>query len=182
MNFIIDTDSLSKQLRELITFLKYSTRETLFLFFAVALFHVASWFKKVDLKELPFLVPWQLYIFLGLRVIAGCFVIYVSYRFWRKIALVRPPSDNPLANSIKGLTAFTDNAEDGDLFRHLERDRELAELQRYINNSQIPFVVVMGESGAGKTSLLRAGLSYLLKDSETKYIYWEALPRDAVGD
>lgn len=34
----------------------------------------------------------------------------------------------------------------------------------------------MGESGAGKTSLLRAGLSQVLQDRGVGFLYWEALP------
>lgn len=37
----------------------------------------------------------------------------------------------------------------------------------------------MGESGAGKTSLLRAGLSYGLKSEQQSYIYWVAFPKHA---
>jgi hypothetical protein len=38
----------------------------------------------------------------------------------------------------------------------------------------------MGESGAGKTSLLRAGLSHILAQKSVRYIYWEALASDPV--
>ena len=37
----------------------------------------------------------------------------------------------------------------------------------------------MGASGAGKTSLLRAGLTDILKDKKVKYHYWEAVPSDS---
>jgi GTPase SAR1 family protein len=71
------------------------------------------------------------------------------------------PNDQPLPSAIKGLMAFTD--EDGELFLKLERGNELAQLKNYLFDPQIGLVVMMGESGAGKTSLLRAGLSHLLK-------------------
>ena len=37
----------------------------------------------------------------------------------------------------------------------------------------------MGESGAGKTSLLRAGLTHILEPEQTTYVYWEAFPDQA---
>jgi hypothetical protein len=177
MSLVNKTNFLSKYLKDLAIFLKYSSREKLFLFFAVALFVLGSWFKSLNLKEIAFLESfdakileiWKFGIFISLCTIAAGFVIYVSYRFLRKIALVRPIDNKELASSIKGLMAFTN--EDGALFLKLERDKELIELKNHINNSQIPLVVVMGESGAGKTSLLRAGLSYLLKNSDTKYVF-----------
>jgi len=96
-----------------------------------------------------------------------------------KLALPRPHDDRELPNAIKGLLAFTQ--EDGELFRKLGRDQELNSLNNFVKDPQIPLVVIMGESGAGKSSLLRAGLSYSLKDSDCAYIYWEALPHDTVA-
>ena len=187
MSLINKTNFLSKYLKELAIFAKYSTREMLFLLIASALFCFEYWFYPLKLKEITFLESydakileiWKFGVFISVFVIAAGLVIYVFYRYYSKIALVRHIDNKELASSIKGLMAFTN--EDGQLFLKLERDKELIELKNHINNSQIPFVVVMGESGAGKTSLLRAGLSYLLQDTETSYIYWEALPRDAVG-
>src|SRR5258708_31647349 len=37
-------------------------------------------------------------------------------------------------------------------------------------------IVVMGESGVGKTSLLRAGLSNVASQKDIHYVYWEAIP------
>ncbi len=88
-------------------------------------------------------------------------------------------NDQPLPSAIKGLMAFTD--EDGELFLKLERGNELAQLKNYLFDPQIGLLVMMGESGAGKTSLLRAGLSHLLKDKDCRYVYWEARPTEAVA-
>jgi AAA+ ATPase superfamily predicted ATPase len=78
--------------------------------------------------------------------------------------------------AIKGPMAFT--PEDGPLFRRLCREDELAKLLSHVLDNQIPLVVTMGESGVGKTSLLRAGLSNALAQKSVRYIYWEALPSD----
>ncbi len=80
------------------------------------------------------------------------------------------------AAAIKGPLAFTE--QDGELFRRLGRETELVQLVGFLDNDQIGLVVVMGESGAGKTSLLRAGLSNVLKDRDVGFLYWEALPED----
>jgi ABC-type dipeptide/oligopeptide/nickel transport system ATPase subunit len=42
----------------------------------------------------------------------------------------------------------------------------------------VGLVIVVGESGAGKTSLLRAGLSNVLEQAKIGYVYWEAVPTD----
>jgi hypothetical protein len=70
--------------------------------------------------------------------------------------------------------AFT--SEDGELFRRLSRELELTKLMGYINDEQIPLVVLMGASGAGKTSLLRAGLLPRLREKAIPAHYWEAVP------
>ena len=70
--------------------------------------------------------------------------------------------------------------EDGALFRKLGREDELSKLLGYVLDDQIPIIAIMGESGAGKTSLLRAGLSHILAQKSIRYIYWEALASDPV--
>lgn len=186
MGPINKTNLLIKYLKEIARFLRYGTREKLFIFFAVMLFTLGKSFNYLELaKSDIFLKVWQLDIYqtdlyIALYVLAGLCVAYVILRFYYKFALVKPVESTELPTSIKGLMSFTNNAEDGKLFFKLKRDKELAQLKNLIFNAQIPLILLMGESGAGKTSLLRAGLSYLLKDSEIKYIYWEALPSDAI--
>ncbi|MFA5923802.1 MAG: TIR domain-containing protein [Methylococcaceae bacterium] len=96
-----------------------------------------------------------------------------------KLALPKPQDERELPNAIKGLLAFTQ--EDGELFRKLGRDQELNSLNNFVKDPQIPLVVIMGDSGAGKSSLLRAGLSHSLKGTDSAYVYWEALPHNTVA-
>ncbi len=59
----------------------------------------------------------------------------------------------------------------------LGRRSELQQLLDRAQNDQIPITVVRGESGAGKTSLLQAGLQYTLKKENC--VYWEARSQNA---
>lgn len=72
------------------------------------------------------------------------------------------------ATAIKDPLAF--GPQDGDLFLRLGRQTELGQL--------LGHVLVRGKSGAGKTSLLRAGLARVLQDQDPPiaYHYWEAVP------
>jgi hypothetical protein len=84
-----------------------------------------------------------------------------------------PTKDRPSA--IKGPMAFT--VADGDLFRKLGRESELQKLLGLVLDDQILMIVVRGASGAGKTSLLRAGLKHILGE-RVVFHYWEAVPAE----
>lgn len=110
-------------------------------------------------------------------VVGLSFLVYGIYRLWQ---LVYTPDLPPVINSpsaIKGPSAFTEA--DGELFRKLGREDELRKLLSYIEDDQVRLVVLMGASGAGKTSLLRAGLNNILKDKGIQCHYWEAGPSDS---
>jgi hypothetical protein len=70
---------------------------------------------------------------------------------------------------------------DAELFRRLGRGTEISTLLDWILNEQIGLIVIKGESGAGKTSLLRAGLPAMLakQSPPIAYHYWEAVPDQA---
>ena len=102
-------------------------------------------------------------------------LVYGVVRVWR---LVNPPELPPAKDrpsAIKGPMAFTEA--DGALFRKLGRESELQKLLGLVLDDQVLMVVVRGASGAGKTSLLRAGLKHILGDG-VAFHYWEAVPTE----
>ena len=105
-------------------------------------------------------------------------VIALAYGVVRVWQLVNPPELPPAKDrpsAIKGPMAFTEA--DGDLFRKLGRESELQKLLGLMLDDQVLMVVVRGASGAGKTSLLRAGLKHILGDRAI-FHYWEAVPAE----
>jgi ABC-type glutathione transport system ATPase component len=53
--------------------------------------------------------------------------------------------------------------EDAELFSHLGRLEELKQMRSWVlDTDKAPVVAMMGESGVGKTSLLRAGLTFTI--------------------
>ncbi len=118
---------------------------------------------------------WLTGLRIGLLAIGGIAFIYGAVRVWR---LVNPPELPPTKDrpsAIKGPMAFTEA--DGDLFRKLGRESELQKLLGLVLDNQVLMVVVRGASGAGKTSLLRAGLKHIL-GARAIFHYWEALPSE----
>lgn len=104
----------------------------------------------------------------------------LAYYAYRRRSLVSELDLHPVVNkpsAIKGPLAFTEA--DGELFRKLEREEDLRKLLNYIEDAQVRLVVLMGASGAGKTSLLRAGLKDILKDKGIESHYWEAVPSNS---
>lgn len=106
----------------------------------------------------------------------GCFA--ASAWIILKKTYLPPPGPGPQLRGplIMGTEPF--GPDDGETFSQLGRSDELAQLRRWILDDQIPLAVVEGESGVGKTSLLRAGLASVLPE-EVRLIYWEARPSDS---
>jgi Leucine-rich repeat (LRR) protein len=163
-------------LKRIITLLKNSTYEKIAFLVILALVPLAIFLQITHIPEFTVLQRYNISL-IPYFLASLCF-LFVCYRLILKLAISKPTEDILLPNAIKGLMAFT--AEDGVLFRRLEREVELAQLKSHVSNPQTSLLVMMGESGSGKTSLLRAGLSNILKDTEVKYIYWEALPHESV--
>ena len=181
---MLNLPELTQQLRQviegLVGLLRTRRREGLALAFAVLLlwsgYSFSGWLAP-EIKD--FLNKWHgvLIIQIACYVAGGALVLYGAYQIWRLVQVtpLPPPKDRPSA--IKAPMAFTED--DGEVFRKLGRENELQELLGYALDNQIPMVTLMGASGAGKTSLLRAGLTHILKTKGVKYHYWEALPTNS---
>lgn len=172
---------ISQPLRQItnsvVSLIKSRRREEAILGLAALLFWLGYSFSTWLTPELKgWFGSWNgLLIIPGVLYIAGVmFLFYGGYRIWQLVITpdLPPPKDRPSA--IKGPIAFT--PADGELFRRLGREDELAKLLGFIEDDQVHMVVLMGASGVGKTSFLRAGLTDTLRNKEIDYHYWEAIP------
>jgi internalin A len=175
---------LEAQLRQIINatirFIKARRREeasiTSGAFLIWAGIYFPEWLEKAGMKE--FVASWYGdKIVRSILIAAGAgLVLYAAYKFFRLVYVpdLPPPQDRPSA--IKGPMAFTED--DGALFRKLGRENDLQKLLGLILDNQVVMVIVRGASGAGKTSLLRAGLTHILAEKGVKYHYWEATPTE----
>jgi Cdc6-like AAA superfamily ATPase len=143
--------------------------------FAIAAFCFTAG-SAVGGKLLPdFKDGWQELVRIALYAVGVACLVYTAFRVWR---LVHPPELPPAKDrpsAVKGPMAFTEA--DGELFRKLGRESELQKLLGLVLDDQVSLIVVRGASGAGKTSLLRAGLKHILGDRAT-FHYWEAVPTE----
>src|SRR5262249_42572399 len=89
-----------------------------------------------------------------------------------------PPVDvgEPRMPALKGAASF--GPQDADLFSRLGRGEELERPRGWVLDGRKPLIPLMGESGVGKTSLLRAGLAQTIQRDGLPVTYWEALPAD----
>lgn len=174
---MVSLDQLQSSITNFIRVIKGRRREQRAFALAAACFS-AGYFVGGN-KWIPEWKEWRslVTVQLGLYAVGAIAFAYAFVRLWRATHApdLPPPKDRPLV--IKGPSAFTPG--DGELFRRLGRESELQELMGYVLDNQTRLVVLMGESGAGKTSLLRAGLPHILKDKGVRVHYWEAVPTDS---
>lgn len=86
-------------------------------------------------------------------------------------------------SSIKGLMAFGFN--DKNIFKNLERSTEINGLRTALLDNGERLVILIGESGAGKTSFLRAGLTPAIQDNGYHCVvvaFSNLLPVVAIGN
>ncbi len=192
MTFFGQISQQAKRLEEainaLVRFIKYERLETILIALGLVIIFIVRpqlgseklfgvierGFIESLFEGTPITILW---LQVGCVVLEGCFWIYAGIRIWPKVRR-QPLEPEPQAlNAVKGPMAFT--PEDGPLFRKLGRDQEVARLVGHIRDDRVVMVLVVGNSGVGKTSLLRAGLTDALQDRDVVVHYWEAIPRTA---
>jgi hypothetical protein len=177
----IATDVTSR-IRDIAQYLRHSPRETSLVFLGLLAAAIA-WLVRADqFKQFGALIfkdDWQKisgYTSLVFFAISGALVISACLLIWKE--LIPPPQNKDAIRptALKGPMAF--GPHDTELFRRLGRGTELRTLLDWVLDDQIGLIVIKGESGAGKTSLLRAGLPGLLSTQSPpiEYHYWEAVP------
>ncbi len=108
---------------------------------------------------------YKLYFWL---VICAVFVAAVVAA-WRARPKGKPFRDPGERSTIKGLLPF--GYADREIFKQLQRENDLTECCQAITDRNFRFGVLSGESGAGKTSFLQAGLwPALLEESRCVYV------------
>lgn len=104
-----------------------------------------------------------------LPVTASFFVAAFLVAVFTKEKKTIPPA--PATSIIKGLLAYTDSKEDSEWFARLQRGNILQDCLRFCEDKELAFGILSGESGTGKTSLLRAGLLLNLKNHGINPVY-----------
>ena len=177
---------LTARIREIIQQLRHSSKATALVVAALAAAGVGALIGSDQAKQFGrfiFADDWQKisgYSSIALFILSGLLFAAVLILLWREY--IPPPEvkDPVQPTVLKGPMAF--GPHDAELFRRLGREAEAGTLLNWILDVQIGLIVIKGISGAGKTSLLRAGLpGMLLKQSPPiEYHYWEAVPDQAV--
>jgi hypothetical protein len=177
----MELEDFASKVRLIIYQLRTGKREQAYLSLAVVCLAAAGGLSRVPAPREPVpgvsLFQVTQYAEYTCVALASLFTVALAFRIWRQASV--PPGVGSSATAppaaIKGLNSFTEA--DGDLFEHLGRRTELQRLLAIAIDDQIGLCVVRGQSGAGKTSLLRAGLAFTLGKERT--IYWEAVPSNS---
>lgn len=166
-----------RRVREIVRVLRFGSREAILAVVGFLLVGSAAGASK--LESLPFTIPsWLLPgIWSTLGLIGFVCLALSAVRVWRRVVAPLPEGGPPKVPALKGAGSF--GPTDAELYSRLGRTAEIERLRSWILDSQRSVVVLMGESGTGKTSLLRAGLAPLLAGDDRQVIYWEALPMEA---
>ncbi len=170
------SDGLYNQILNIIRIIRYGKKEQRIILFGVIWIAFFYFFPKDDSgKYFEILPGWILWI-------GAIPILWAIVLIWKSAIPPKEEEYVPQPSAIKGASAFGEH--DGELFSGLGRKKELENILGLVLDDSSHVIVVMGESGAGKTSLLKAGLVYELNKGTEKFktlpIYWEALPGNPV--
>ena len=85
----------------------------------------------------------------------------------------------PERQAIKGLRSFEEK--DAEIFKRLERQKDVQECLDTLQDPELRLAFLMGESGAGKSSLLQAGLMPRLPEAKFQGVYVKLGDRDPIA-
>jgi hypothetical protein len=112
-------------------------------------------------------------------LVYGCAVMFLAAAVTFVVKRLTGPYLGP--GGIQGPSPFINDKRDAELFRKLGRSAEIASLRRDAVNDQIRLIVVTGEAGCGKTSVLRSGLQWeVRKEDNIEVCYWSASPEATI--
>ena len=166
----MSSEDLILKIQSFLYVLRRGRREQSLAALVIGSLGVAVWL-RTEWKDIPFAAH-SAYVAYGLSIF---FAALLVLRLWRQAVPPPTPPAGPIPAAVKGLFPFT--IADGALFARLGRRTELQYLIGLTQNEQVAISVVRGQSGAGKTSLLQAGVGYSL--GKENFIYWEAVPTKA---
>ncbi|MDZ4289213.1 MAG: ATP-binding protein [Prosthecobacter sp.] len=183
----MNPDQILNLLRKFVSVWKQGPNEErlklgLSLLFALAggtKFLPAEWQEFLWLDELHKAAPW-LANACWLAFAAG--LVWLIVIWWRQL---EPPGTDetrakvPPPRQLVGARSWS--LAQGAFFQNLQRRDEIDQLVHAHGDPGISLVVVRGDSGAGKTSLLKSGLAWRLSEAHTPVIYAEMLGSDAVA-
>ena len=113
-------------------------------------------------KDNP-LPPGYTYWYWGILGALLLATVIIKYRELWRAGRLPPPEPLQTGSPIKGLLAF--DFQDADLFKNLQRQADITRLRDALLNDAYRLGVLVGVSGCGKTSLLRAGLASNLRST-----------------
>jgi tetratricopeptide (TPR) repeat protein len=91
----------------------------------------------------------------------------------------RSSEATPERQAIKGLRSF--ELKDAEIFKRLEREKDVRECFDALRDADLRLGILMGESGAGKSSLLQAGLMPRLGEANFQGVYVKLGDRDPIS-
>lgn len=110
--------------------------------------------------------PWVYFGVLGSLICGAVWVVL------RRTPIVRDP---PQGRALRLLYQFTSTKDDGEIFALLQRHDQVRDLLVALKSADFRFGIVTGESGAGKSSFLQAGIEANLRDSRCAYVKFSNL-------